>query len=170
VGEAYDKISRWLGLGYPGGPVLDRMAKEGDAAALVLPRSMRDGTLDFSLSGLKTAVTRSADGRSDVSPSDVAASFQAAVVEQLIRKTAQALDEHDVRSLTLGGGVAANSALRAAATELAAQHALACYLPSLSMCTDNAAMIAAAGLYRLRADGPSSLDVPARPNWTLAQL
>jgi len=170
AGEAYDKVARWLGLGYPGGPVIDRLAKEGDAAALTLPKSMTGPGLDFSFSGLKTAVVRSAEKHPNATTADVAASFQAAVVEQLTRKVAVALRDHEVAGIALGGGVAANSALRASLNDLAAREGLDCHLPSLTMCTDNAAMIAAAGLAQLRDDGPSLLSLSARPSWPLEEL
>lgn len=170
AGEAYDKVARWLGLGYPGGPVIDQLASRGNPSALTLPKSMWNVTLDFSFSGLKTAVVRATEKNPDLALEDVAASFQAAVVEQLLRKTRQALEEHEVRGVALAGGVAANSALRRGLTELGAQYQLATYLPSLVMCTDNAAMIAAAGLYRLRHDGPSAHELSASPNWQLAAL
>jgi N6-L-threonylcarbamoyladenine synthase len=170
AGEAYDKVARWLGLGYPGGPVIDQLASRGNPSALTLPKSMWNETLDFSFSGLKTAVVRATEKNPDLALEDVAASFQAAVVEQLLRKTRQALEEHEVRGVALAGGVAANSALRRGLTELGAQYQLATYLPSLVMCTDNAAMIAAAGLYRLRHDGPSAHELSASPNWQLAAL
>jgi N6-L-threonylcarbamoyladenine synthase len=170
AGEAYDKVARWLGLGYPGGPVIDRLAREGDATALTLPKSMTGPGLDLSFSGLKTAVVRSAEKHPEASTADVAASFQAAVVEQLTRKVAVALRSHDVAGIALGGGVAANSALRASLADLAAREGVACHLPALRMCTDNAAMIAAAGVAQWRDDGPSPLSLSARPSWPLEDL
>jgi N6-L-threonylcarbamoyladenine synthase len=170
AGEAYDKVARWLGLGYPGGPEIDRLAREGTAGRLKLPVSMTGGGYDFSFSGLKTAVVRATERDADVALADVAASFQAAVCEQLIRKLRAALEHHEVRGIALAGGVAANSALRAAMVELASDFAVTCHLPSLEMCTDNAAMIAAAGIYRVALDGPSPLDLAADPNWQLAAV
>jgi len=170
AGEAYDKVARWLGLGYPGGPEIDRLAREGVAGRLKLPVSMTGDDYDLSFSGLKTAVVRATEKHRDVAIADVAASFQAAVAEQLLRKLRLALERHEVRGVALAGGVAANSALRAGVGELAAQFAVASHLPSLEMCTDNAAMIAAAGLYRLGADGGSPLSLSADPNWELASL
>ncbi len=170
VGEAYDKVARWLGLGYPGGPVIDRLAQSGDAASLDLPRSMVGAGLDFSFSGLKTAVVRATEKRPDISHADVAAAFQAAVCEQLLRKLRLAVAEYAPRGLALAGGVAANSALRAGAMALADEYSIRAHLPSLAMCTDNAAMIAAAGHYRLRANGPSPLDLSAVPNWLLSDV
>ncbi len=170
AGEAYDKVARWLGLGYPGGPVIDKLAQGGDRSALKLPVSMTGATLDLSFSGLKTAVVRASEKFPDVALADVAAAFQSAVAEQLLRKTRQALDEYDVAGVALAGGVAANSALRAGMAELAEQRGLECHLPSFANCTDNAAMIAAAGLYRFMHDGPSAHELGATPNWSLSQL
>ena len=170
VGEAYDKVARWLGLGYPGGPVIDKMSMDGTAGSLPLPKSMTGVGLDFSFSGLKTAVVRGTEKRPDLSMSDVAASFQAAVCEQLLRKLRQAIDGREVQGIALAGGVAANSALRAGVTALADDYGIESHLPSMKMCTDNAAMIAAAGHYRLRHDGPSQLDLSALPNWQLADV
>ena len=170
AGEAYDKVARWLGLGYPGGPEIDRLAREGDVDALTLPVSMVGAGYDLSFSGLKTAVVRATERQRDVALADVAASFQAAVTEQLVRKLRGALEHYDVAGVALAGGVAANSALRAAVADLAAEFSLTCHLPSIEMCTDNAAMIAAAGLYRPRSHGPSPLDLAADPNWQLADV
>jgi N6-L-threonylcarbamoyladenine synthase len=170
AGEAYDKVARWLGLPYPGGPEIDRLAATGDPTAIKLPVSMIGSDFDLSFSGLKTAVVRATEKQPDSAVADVAASFQAAVAEQLLRKLRRVLDEHDVAGVALAGGVAANSALRRGVSSLAEERNVPCYLPSLQMCTDNAAMIAAAGLYRFQADGASSFDLSARPNWPLAAL
>ena len=170
AGEAYDKVARWLGLGYPGGPEIDRLARDGDASALKLPVSMTGEDFDLSFSGLKTAVVRATEKHPEVAIGDVAASFQAAVAEQLLRKLRGALEHHDVAGVALAGGVAANSALRAGVRALSEEFALACHLPSLEMCTDNAAMIAAAGLHRVSVNGPSSLSLSANPNWQLADV
>ncbi len=170
AGEAYDKVARWLGLGYPGGPVIDALAQQGDASALTLPVSMTGSDFNLSFSGLKTAVVRASARHADVALADVAASFQAAVAEQLLRKLRRALEVHEVKGVALAGGVAANSALRAGVSALADEFSLACHLPTLAMCTDNAAMIAAAGLYRFQAHGASSLELSAEPNWQLAHV
>ena len=170
AGEAYDKVARWLGLGYPGGPEIDRLAQTGVAGALALPVSMTGGDLDLSFSGLKTAVVRATEKNPDVALADVAASFQAAVAEQLLRKLRGALERHDMAGVALAGGVASNSALRAGVEALAREFGVVAHLPSLVMCTDNAAMIAAAGIHRLRASGPSSLALAADPNWQLADV
>jgi N6-L-threonylcarbamoyladenine synthase len=170
AGEAYDKVARWLGLGYPGGPEIDRLAQTGTAGKLKLPVSMTGSDYDFSFSGLKTAVVRATEKQSDVGLADVAASFQAAVAEQLLRKLRSALEHFEVKGIALAGGVAANSALRAGVVVLASDFGVECHLPSMAMCTDNAAMIAAAGIYRLRTNGPSPLDLSASPNWQLADV
>ena len=170
VGEAYDKVARWLGLGYPGGPVIDRMAKSGDGTSLDLPRSMLGAGLDFSFSGLKTAVVRATEKRPDLPLESVAASFQAAVCEQLLRKLRRAVEECSPRGVALAGGVAANSALRAGVTALAEEFGIEAHVPSMAMCTDNAAMIAAAGHYRLSQNGPTDLAFSATPNWQLRDV
>jgi len=170
AGEAYDKVARWLGLAYPGGPEIDRLAQEGSPDALTLPVSMIGEDFDLSFSGLKTAVVRATQLRPDVAVADVAASFQGALCEQLLRKLRQALERYEVEGVALAGGVAANSMLRGGVRQLAREFGLVAHLPTLAMCTDNAAMIAAAGLYRLATSGPSELDLSARPNWRLAEV
>jgi N6-L-threonylcarbamoyladenine synthase len=126
--------------------------------------------LDFSFSGLKTAVVRAAEKRPDLSLPDVAAAFQAAVCEQLLRKLRHAIQSTEVHGIALAGGVAANSALRTGVSALAVEFGIEAHLPSLAMCTDNAAMIAAAGQYRLAHDGPSNFDLSATPNWQLSEV
>ena len=170
AGEAYDKVARWLGLGYPGGPIIDELAQSGDDSKLRLPVSMTGPGYDVSFSGLKTAVVRATQKSPDTKLADVAASFQNAVAEQLLRKLRGALDDYDVAGVALAGGVAANSKLRAGVRDLAKEYGLQCHLPSLVNCTDNAAMIAAAGIYRLAHDGPSPMDLGADPNWALGAL
>ncbi|MEO9180137.1 MAG: tRNA (adenosine(37)-N6)-threonylcarbamoyltransferase complex transferase subunit TsaD, partial [Acidimicrobiales bacterium] len=170
AGEAYDKVARWLGLGYPGGPEIDRLARDGTAGHLKLPVSMTGEGYDLSFSGLKTAVVRATEKQKDLPVADVAASFQAAVTEQLLRKLGLALERYPVKGLALAGGVAANSALRRGVSDLAKEFGIVSHLPTMVNCTDNAAMIAAAGIFRLRHDGPSPMDLSASPNWQLADV
>ena len=162
AGEAFDKVARFLGLGYPGGPAIDRLSGDGDPEAIAFPRAM-PGEADFSFSGLKTAVVNHVRRSPDAAVADVAASFQAAVVDQLADKLVAAADAAGASALVLGGGVAANSALRARVEELAAASGRKAFLPPLALCTDNAAMIAAAAWWRLRADGPTPLDAGVDP-------
>ena len=167
AGEAFDKVARYLDLGYPGGPVIDRLATEGDRDAIAFPRAMRHDGLDFSFSGLKTAVVNHVRKHPDVSVPDVAASFQEAVVDILVAKTRTAADELGVDTVCLGGGVAANSRLREVFLAACEADGRQGYVPSLAMCTDNAAMVAAAGWWRLSLDGPSPLDLGADPSLRL---
>ncbi len=166
AGEAFDKVARHLGLGYPGGPAIDRLAREGDPAAVRFPRAM-PGDADFSFAGLKTAVVNHTRRQPDTALADVAASFQEAVVDQLVAKLVAAADEAGAPVLALGGGVAANSRLRAKVADAAAATGRAVFLPPPSLCTDNGAMIAATAWWRLRADGPTPLDTGADPNLRL---
>jgi N6-L-threonylcarbamoyladenine synthase len=164
AGEAFDKVARFLGLGYPGGPVIDRIATEGDPEAIRFPRAMLDEGYDFSFSGLKTAVVNHVRRHPQVATPDVAASFQQAVVDVLVAKARRAARDVGAKGLCLGGGVAANSQLRSQFVDACASDGIRAFVPSRSMCTDNAAMIAAAGWWRLRHDGPSSLETGATPN------
>lgn len=167
AGEAFDKVARFLGLGYPGGPVIDRLANAGDPAAIAFPRGLRGQGYDFSFSGLKTSVMNHVRKNPDVAVEDVAASFQAAVVDVLVEKARAAAAVVEARSICIGGGVAANSALRAAIVNAATADGRAAFIPSLAMCTDNAAMVGATAWYRLRTDGPTPLDAAADPNLSL---
>ena len=167
AGEAFDKVARFLGLGYPGGPAIDREAEDGNPEAIAFPRAMMQDGLDFSFSGLKTSVMNHVRKHPDVSSEDVAASFQAAVVDVLVTKARRAAREVGATGLVLGGGVAANSLLRESFLDACVQDGIRGFLPSRMMCTDNAAMIAAAGWYRLRSDGPSGLEMGAYPNLRL---
>ena len=171
AGEAFDKVARFLGLGYPGGPLIDQLAKQGDPQAIAFPRGLIDRDderrHDFSFSGLKTAVVNHVRKHPDVATADVAASFQEAVVDVLVTKARRAAQEVGAKGLCLGGGVAANSALRDRFAQACAEDGIRAFVPSRAMCTDNAAMIAAAGWWRLQSDGPSPLDTGATPNLRL---
>jgi N6-L-threonylcarbamoyladenine synthase len=170
AGEAFDKVARFLYLGYPGGPAIDAAALQGDPTAIRFPRAMLDDGLDFSFSGLKTAVVNYVRRHPDVSSADVAASFQAAVVDVLVTKARRAATAIGAKGLVLGGGVAANSLLREELLGACAADGIRGFLPGRALCTDNAAMIAAAGWYRLRTDGPSPLDTGAYPNLRLSTV
>ncbi len=164
AGEAFDKVARFLGLGYPGGPAIERAAREGDASSIAFPRPMLGEGLDFSFSGLKTAVVTYVGKHPEVSSADVAASFQAAVVDVLVAKLLDAAGTSRARSVCLAGGVAANGPLREAVAAACAAAGLGVYLPSRSMCTDNAAMIASAGHHLLGRRGPTPMDAGAEPS------
>jgi N6-L-threonylcarbamoyladenine synthase len=168
AGEAFDKVARFLGLGYPGGPVIDKLAAEGDPEAVDFPRALPARPVDFRFSGLKTAVVNHVRAHPEIPTADVAASFQAAVVDVLVTKALAAARDTGARAVCLGGGVGANSGLREKFRTEVEGMGLRAFLPSRSMCTDNAAMIAAAGWWRLQADGPSPLDTGVTPNLTLA--
>ena len=167
AGEAYDKVARVLGMPFPGGPPIDKAAREGDPAAISFPRGKyHDGTLDFSFAGLKTAVARWVEARQaagePVHAPDVAASFQEAVADVLTRKAVQACQRHDVTDLIVGGGVAANSRLRSLAAERCAAAGIKLRVPRPGLCTDNGAMVAALGAEIVsRGIAPSPLDLPA---------
>lgn len=168
VGEAFDKVAKIMGLGFPGGPAVERVAKDGDPKRFKLPRPLV-GTAEphFSFAGLKTAVLRTFQANPDAKP-DLAASFQAAVVDCLVDRTARAIDAApEATALVVAGGVAANGAIRAALTDLAARRGLPFVAPPGWLCTDNAAMIAWAGAERLAAGQVDGLDAPARPRWPL---
>lgn len=167
VGEAFDKVARFLGLGYPGGPAIDRIATVGNPEAVAFPRAMEREGYDFSFSGLKTSVTRYAKAHPAAEVADLAASFQHAAVEVLITKARRAVADTGARSLCIGGGVAANSVLRRRVAEACAEDGVAAVIPSPELCTDNGAMVAAAGWRRLRADGPTTLEVGVAPSLAL---
>ena len=174
AGEAYDKVSKLLGLGYPGGPVIDALAKDGNPCAIDFPRAYLPESLDFSFSGLKTAVLNyvkqsavATGGKSAGSPfliqaeslPDIAASFQAAVVDVLLRKTEWALKKTRTERVVISGGVAANSELRQRMKDMGKERGAEIFVPSVTLCTDNAAMIAAAGYHHLKARHVAGLDL-----------
>jgi N6-L-threonylcarbamoyladenine synthase len=168
AGEAFDKVARFLGLGYPGGPAIDRVALDGNPEAIRFPRPMRGEGHDFSFSGLKTAVVQYVRKHPDAEVADVAASFQAAIVDVLVEKLVGAAQETGISTVVAGGGVAANSALRGRLLDLALDGDLRVVVPSIALCTDNAAMVGAVAAYRLAADGPTPLEAPVVPNLRLA--
>ncbi len=170
AGEAFDKVARFLGLGYPGGPAIERAAAAGDPGAFAFPRSMLGDGLDLSFSGLKTAVVRAVEAHPDASNEDVAASFQQAVVDVLVAKVVRAATTVGAGGLCLAGGVAANGPLRTALRSAGDGLGIPVYLPSRAMCTDNASMIAAAAWWQLDHLGPSPLATAADPNLRLRLL
>jgi N6-L-threonylcarbamoyladenine synthase len=158
AGEAFDKVARYLGLGYPGGPIIDEMAISGDPQAIRFPRPMVKEGYDFSFSGLKTSVVNYVRKNPDVADVDVAASFQEAVVDVLMTKAQRAVHDTGAKGICLAGGVAANSSLRERVLDVAMADGIKAFIPSRSMCTDNAAMVAAAGWWRYHSDGAAPLD------------
>ncbi|HUF38878.1 MAG TPA: tRNA (adenosine(37)-N6)-threonylcarbamoyltransferase complex transferase subunit TsaD [Anaerolineales bacterium] len=168
AGEAFDKVARLLGLGFPGGPAIQKAAEAGDPAAFDFPRARLEGSHDFSFSGLKTAVLRAVEAlrdRSGTLPvSDLAASFQEAVVDILVKKTLSAAETVAARSVFVVGGVSANRPLR---ERFMAHSSLPVFIPPFALCTDNAAMIGGAAYPHFRGRRFASLDFDARPNWPL---
>ncbi len=167
AGEAFDKVARYLGLGYPGGPVIDRLSQEGDPNAIKFTPPMRNEGLNFSFSGLKTAVVNYVRQHPDVETADVAASFQSAVVDVLTHKARKAAREIGAKGICLAGGVAANSELREKTLDMCVDDGIQGFLPSRAMCTDNAAMVAATAWWRMQSEGQSPLDLGADPNLKL---
>jgi N6-L-threonylcarbamoyladenine synthase len=178
AGEAFDKIARLLGLPFPGGPHIDRVAREGDPSAIAFPRGMtgpNDPPYDFSFSGLKTAVARHVEALqragAAVPVEDVAASFQEAVVDVLTAKSVRAAHEYGMDTLLIGGGVAANSRLRALAQRRCEDAGIRLRVPRPRLCTDNGAMVAAIGAHLLAAGAPpSALTIPADPALPVAHV
>ena len=175
AGEAFDKVARVMGLPYPGGPEIDRLAAKGDEDAIDFPRALRDkGNYEFSFSGLKSAVLNYLNEMKmkhiEVNQADVAASFQKAVIEVLVQKSLEALTEAKLNALALAGGVAANSTLERRLREETEAHGIRFYFPSKILCTDNAAMIACRGYYQSRAGLFSDLRLNAVPGLSLADI
>jgi N6-L-threonylcarbamoyladenine synthase len=171
AGEAFDKVARLLGLPYPGGPSIQEAAVEGDPNAFEFPRAWLEDSWDFSFSGLKTAVLREVRRLEKFSQTlpvaDLAASFQAAVVEVLVGKTLAAADEFEAVEILVAGGVSANQALRQAVMQRARRKV---HIPPIYLCTDNAAMVAGAGYFRYVAGQRDSLNIDVMPNWPVSEL
>ncbi|MEW6405586.1 MAG: tRNA (adenosine(37)-N6)-threonylcarbamoyltransferase complex transferase subunit TsaD [Chloroflexota bacterium] len=169
AGEAFDKVARLLGLPYPGGPSIQEAAEEGDPTRFSFPRAWLEGTDNFSFSGLKTAVLYEIreleKKRFSLPVHDLAASFQAAAVDVLFTKTMEAAREHQAKEILVAGGVSANRALRKA---FQSQTEFKVHIPPLSLCTDNAAMIAAAGYFRFALGHTSPMDIDVQPTWPLS--
>lgn len=174
AGEAFDKVARAIGLGYPGGPKIDKLAKEGDPKAIAFPRAhIADAPLDFSFSGLKSSVLNYINScemkHVEINRADVAASFQAAVVDAIVDHTIEAAKMYQIRKVALAGGVASNSALRQAMKERCEKEKLEFFYPSPVLCTDNAAMIGCAAYYEYLAGTRHGLDLNAVPNLKIGQ-
>ncbi len=167
AGEAFDKVARFLGLGYPGGPAIDRVADDGDPTAFAFPRSLPGDGYDFSFSGLKTSVVTTVRKHPDADTADVAASFRQAVVDVLVARARRAAADVGATALCLAGGVAANSLLRRRVEEVCAEDGIGAFLPGRALCTDNAAMVAAAGWWRLNHGERSPFSLGADPNLPL---
>jgi len=163
AGEAYDKVSKLLGLGYPGGPAIEKYAKEGNPKAIEFPRAYLPDSFDFSFSGLKTAVLKFVKEQrtesKELRVNDIVASFQASIIDVLVRKTEWAIRKEGIRRIVLTGGVAANSELRRRIKEMGEERGAEIFIPSPSLCTDNAAMIGAAGYCHLKAGKLAGLDL-----------
>ena len=174
AGEAYDKVARAIGLGYPGGPKIDRLAKEGNPEAIVFPKAhIEEAPYDFSFSGLKSAVLNYINGcqmkGESFNPADIAASFQKAVVDVLVEKSMRAVEEFGTDKFALAGGVASNSALREGMRQACETRGIKLYYPSPIFCTDNAAMIGAAGYYEYLAGTRHGWNLNAVPNLKLGE-
>lgn len=174
AGEAFDKVARAIGLGYPGGPKIEKASHEGNAEAIALPRpKIADGVYDFSFSGLKSAVLNYLNGCKmkdiEIIPADVAASFQKSVVDVLVEHAMKGIDEYKMDKFAIAGGVASNGVLRNALKEACAKKGVAFYHPSPILCTDNAAMIGAAAYYDYLAGKRAGWDLNAVPNLKLGE-
>lgn len=167
IGEAFDKVARVVGLGYPGGPKIDKLAKTGNPDAIDLPHThFDDETLDFSFSGIKTAVINLNHKTPDINKADLCASFEKNVTEMLLENTIKALERTNLKTICLAGGVSANSYIRAKFLELE-KNGIKVYMPDIKLCTDNAAMIASAGYYNFISGKRDELDLNAVPNLKL---
>lgn len=174
AGEAFDKVARAIGLGYPGGPKIDQLAKEGNKKAIVFPRAyMEDAPFDFSFSGVKSAVLNHINScqmkQIAIHTADIAASFQDAVVDVLVSRTIAAVKKYNMKKVALAGGVASNSALREGMKQGCKENGLTLYYPSPIFCTDNAAMIGVAGYYEYQKGVRHGLDLNAVPNLKIGQ-
>lgn len=174
AGEAFDKVARAIGLGYPGGPKIDKVSKEGNPDAIQFPRAkVADSVYDFSFSGLKSAVLNYLNSCEmkgiEICQADVAASFQKAVVDVLVEHSMQAVRECSMKKFAIAGGVASNSSLRSALEKACTERGIEFYHPSPILCTDNAAMIGAAGYYEYRKGVRSGYDLNAVPNLKLGE-
>ena len=173
AGEAFDKTAKLMGLDYPGGPLLAKLATQGDSKKYKFPRPMTDRPgLDFSFSGLKTAAANviAKEGSSAQVQADIAASFQQAVVDTLVIKCERALAQTGYQRLVIAGGVSANTSLREQLAQLLKRHGGAVYYPRKEFCTDNGAMIALAGYYRLAAGQQQDLTIGVTPRWPMQDL
>ncbi len=162
AGEAYDKVAKLLGYGYPGGPIIDTISLKGDPQAIIFPKANLSGSCDFSFSGLKTAVLNYVKKRPESRKEDISASFQCAVIEVLIDRVSEAVKIEDVKRVVLSGGVSANSTLREKMIQRAAIDGFELLLPSKHLCTDNAAMIAAAGYHHFIKGNHANYDLNPR--------
>lgn len=174
AGEAYDKVARAIGLGYPGGPKIDKLSKEGDPNSISFPRArFHDDTLDFSFSGLKSAVLNYLNKKSmqneEVNAADVAASFQKAVVEVLTDNAMVTCEKRGIDRIAIAGGVASNSGLRENLINKGNEKGIKILFPSLELCTDNAAMIGSAAYYQWELGNVSTMDLNAKPNLKLGE-
>ena len=170
VGEAYDKVAKMLGLGYPGGPIIDRLARQGKPIYELPKPLFADPGFNFSFSGLKTAVLNLLKKERNVKPEDVAASFQETVVEILLKKTLRAIKETGIKRLVVVGGVSANSRLREVFKEASEKHGFELYIPHPRLSTDNALMIAYAGAERFKRGITAPLDINPQPNIPLEEF